>query len=58
MLQVGAYAVLGIIWLFCSIATLTKAGAFCGRPQIQRAMERVMGVVLVALGLRLLTEQR
>ncbi len=52
------HATLGIIWLFCYAAILTKVGGLFRRPGVQRIMERITGIVLVALGLRLVTEQR
>jgi threonine/homoserine/homoserine lactone efflux protein len=37
---------------------VARAGDLLRRPRIRRAMEAVTGAVLVALGLRLASEQR
>jgi threonine/homoserine/homoserine lactone efflux protein len=58
VLLASIHAVLGIIWLLSYAAILTRVGDLFRRPHIRRAMERVTGVVLVGLGLRLATEQR
>lgn len=47
------HAVLGIIWLLLYATLLTRVGDLFSRPQVRRMMERVTGVVPVALGLRL-----
>jgi threonine/homoserine/homoserine lactone efflux protein len=52
------HAVLGIVWLLFYATLITKAGDLFRRPHIRRAMERVTGIVLVGLGVRLATEQR
>jgi threonine/homoserine/homoserine lactone efflux protein len=52
------HAVIGIIWLLCYAALLTRVGDLFRQPQVRRAMERVTSVVLLGLGLRLATEQR
>jgi len=52
------HAVLGIIWLFFYATLLIRIGDLFRRPQVRRTMERITGVVLVTLGLRLATEQR
>jgi threonine/homoserine/homoserine lactone efflux protein len=49
---------LTLVWLTCYAAAVAKAGDVLRRPRIQRALEAVTGTVLVALGLRLATEQR
>jgi threonine/homoserine/homoserine lactone efflux protein len=54
----GIHAVLGIAWLFFYAAMITKAGDFFRRPSIRTAMERITGIVLIGLGIRLVTEQR
>jgi len=58
LLLASIHAVLGIAWLFLYAAAVTRAGNILRRPRTLRAMERVAGVVLLALGLRLATEQR
>jgi threonine/homoserine/homoserine lactone efflux protein len=52
------HAVLGIAWLFLNATLVTRASDILRRQRIRRAMERITGVVLLALGLRLAIEQR
>jgi threonine/homoserine/homoserine lactone efflux protein len=54
----GIHAVLGIVWLGIYSTLITKAGDFFRRPTIRTAMERITGIVLIGLGIRLVTEQR
>jgi threonine/homoserine/homoserine lactone efflux protein len=47
-----------VAWL-CGYALIAaKAGGLLTRPRVKTALDRVSGVVLVALGLRLATESR
>jgi threonine/homoserine/homoserine lactone efflux protein len=41
------------IWLAIDVAVLAKAGEIYRRPSVRRAMERIIGVVLIGLGLHL-----
>jgi threonine/homoserine/homoserine lactone efflux protein len=61
------WALLGLGLLFCSFTlvwltgyalAVAKAGDLLRRPRIRRSLEGLTGAVLVALGLRLATEQR
>ena len=64
----GAFVVLVALGLLISLMTLAwlaayslavaKAGDVLRRPGVRRALEAVMGAVLIALGLRLATERR
>jgi threonine/homoserine/homoserine lactone efflux protein len=58
ILLAAIHALIGIAWLLVYATILTKAGDLFRRPRIRLAMERITGVVLVGLGLRLATEQR
>ncbi len=58
LLLATIHAVLGIIWLLVYATVLTRVGDLFRRPRIRRAMERITGVVLVGLGLRLATQPR
>jgi threonine/homoserine/homoserine lactone efflux protein len=49
---------LTFVWLTAYAVVVARAGDLLRRPRIRRAMEAVTGAVLVALGLRLATEQR
>jgi threonine/homoserine/homoserine lactone efflux protein len=61
----GAFAHLGLIfcamtfaWLSAYAALVAKVGETLSRPGIRRAMESLTGVLLIALGLRILCEER
>ena len=58
ILLAALFALIVATWLSIYILILTKVGQVFRRPVIRRAMERVTGVVLVGLGIRLALEQR
>jgi len=58
ILLAALFALIGAIWLTIYVLLLSSAGAFFRRPSVQQAMERVTGVVLIGLGIRLAIEQR
>ena len=59
MLALGVvFAVLTFAWLVLYATVVAKAGDVLRRPRIRRSIEAVTGTVLVALGVRLATEQR
>jgi threonine/homoserine/homoserine lactone efflux protein len=59
MLALGVvFAVLTFAWLVLYATVVSKAGDALRRPRIRRSIEAVTGTVLVALGVRLATEQR
>ena len=45
-------------WLAAYAAVLAKAGDVLRRPRLRRAIEGITGAFLIALGLRIATEQR
>jgi threonine/homoserine/homoserine lactone efflux protein len=47
-----------LVWLSVYSVVVTKAGALLRRTRVRRTIEAVTGTVLIALGLRLATEQR
>jgi threonine/homoserine/homoserine lactone efflux protein len=47
-----------IIWLTAYATVLARAGDFMRRPRVRRTIEGIAGTALVALGLRLATEER
>ena len=53
-----AFALLTLIWLVAYAYAIAKAGDMLRRPAIRRTLEGLTGTVLIALGLRLATEQR
>jgi threonine/homoserine/homoserine lactone efflux protein len=52
------FCTLTLVWLAAYAFAVAKAGDVLRRPAIKRAFDAVLGVVLVALGLRLATERR
>ena len=59
MLALGVvFAVLTFAWLVLYATVVSKAGDVLRRPRIRRSIEAVTGTVLIALGVRLATEQR
>ncbi len=51
------FAAITLAWLVFYSWLIAAAGNVLARPRVRRAIEGVMGVVLVALGLRLATER-
>ena len=49
---------LTLVWLAAYSVAVARAGVVFRRPRVRRAIETVTGTVLIALGLRLATEQR
>jgi threonine/homoserine/homoserine lactone efflux protein len=45
-------------WLTGYAFAVAKAGSLLRRPRIRRALDRVTGAMLIALGLRLAAEHR
>jgi len=52
------FSLLTLSWLAFYAVAIDKAGAFLRRRRVRRIFDGIMGTVLVALGLRLATEQR
>ncbi len=52
------FCLMTFVWLAAYSWVVAKAGDFLHRPKIRRTLEAAMGTILVALGLRLATEQR
>jgi RhtB (resistance to homoserine/threonine) family protein len=54
----GLFVLMTVVWL-CGYALLAaRASAVLGRPRVRAALDRVTGVVLVGLGVRLALERR
>jgi threonine/homoserine/homoserine lactone efflux protein len=52
------FAAMTLVWL-CGFALMaSKAGGLLTRPRVKAGLDRLTGVVLIALGLRLATERR
>jgi threonine/homoserine/homoserine lactone efflux protein len=59
MLVLGlAFCTLTFVWLTAYAAAIDRAGHVLRRTGVRRALDAVTGTVLVALGLRLATQQR
>ncbi len=58
ILLAALFALIVTIWLAIYVLILAKAGKIFRRPAVRRTMERITGVVLVGLGIRLALEQR
>lgn len=59
MLALGlVFCCMTLTWLTAYAFAVAKAGDFLRRPRIRRAIDAIVGAVLVALGLRLATERR
>lgn len=53
----GIHAAEGLVWLSAYAALLSRARGAFERPRVRRAMDRLTGTVLVALGVRLAVER-
>jgi RhtB (resistance to homoserine/threonine) family protein len=52
------FVVLTLIWLSGYAVAASRASGVLQRPRVRRALDRLTGVVLIALGVRLATERR
>jgi threonine/homoserine/homoserine lactone efflux protein len=52
------FSAMTFLWLALYAAAIARLGALLQRSGIRRALDAVMGTVLIALGLRLAAEQR
>lgn len=59
LLTLGAvFNVMGIVWLATSALALARGRELLRRPRIRALMERITGVVLIGLGVRIALERR
>jgi threonine/homoserine/homoserine lactone efflux protein len=58
LLLAGIHITLGLIWLSAYAYFLSRLSDLLMRPAVRRRLERVTGVLLLALGVRLAWEQR
>ena len=62
LIQLGfstpTFCALTLVWLCGYAIAVAKAGDFLRRSRVRRALDGLMGAVLVALGVRLATAQR
>lgn len=54
----GLFVLMTVVWLCGYALVAARASALLGRPRVRAALDRVTGVVLVGLGVRLAFEQR
>jgi threonine/homoserine/homoserine lactone efflux protein len=52
------WVLVDLLWYGALIWTVTTATAFFGRPAVKRRLERISGVVLIGLGVRLVLEAK
>ena len=52
------FSAMGIVWLAGYAIVVARAGDVLRRPRVRRAIDAVMGAILVAFGVRLATEPR
>jgi threonine/homoserine/homoserine lactone efflux protein len=57
LILAAIFAVIVMLWLTIYVVVLARAEAFFRRSSVRRALERVTGVVLIGLGLRLALER-
>ena len=58
LLLAGIHNLIGVLWLTGYAHVVTRAGDLLRRPPVKRALDRLTGTVLIALGLRLATTTR
>jgi threonine/homoserine/homoserine lactone efflux protein len=57
-LALGAiFNLLGVVWLVVFALLVSRAGGLLRRPKVKAALDRLTGLVLVGLGVRLATER-
>jgi RhtB (resistance to homoserine/threonine) family protein len=54
----GLFVAMTVTWMSAYALMAAKAGGLLTRPRVKAALDRITGLVLVALGLRLATEPR
>jgi RhtB (resistance to homoserine/threonine) family protein len=59
LLLLGAlFNCMGVLWLLSYAAVAARGRDLLGRPRVKRALDRLTGIALVGLGVRLAFEQR
>jgi RhtB (resistance to homoserine/threonine) family protein len=58
LLLTAIFIGLGVVWLISYALLVAKVGALLRRPAVRRALNAVVGAVLMALGVRLAFERR
>jgi threonine/homoserine/homoserine lactone efflux protein len=59
LILLGAlFNAMGVIWLVTCAVLASRGRDLLSRPRVRKAMDRVMGIVLVGLGVRLALERR
>ena len=52
------FVLLTLVWLCAYAVAASRASGVLQRPRVRRALDRLTGVVLIALGVRLAAERR
>jgi threonine/homoserine/homoserine lactone efflux protein len=52
------FVIMTVLWLFAYCMVAARAAETLQRPRVRALMDRITGVVLIALGLRLALEHR
>jgi threonine/homoserine/homoserine lactone efflux protein len=52
------FEVMGLVWLLTYATVAARGGSLLRRPRVQAVIDRVSGIVLIGLGVRLLLERR
>lgn len=58
LLLAGIHSLMGLVWLTGYATLVRRARDVLRRPRVRRALDRLTGSVLIALGVRLASEQR
>jgi len=54
----GVFVVMTLLWLCAYALVAAKASSLLRRPRVKAALDRLTGVILIGLGLRLATDHR
>ena len=54
----GLFVLMTVVWLCAYALVAAKASSLLRRPRVKATLDRITGVVLIGLGLRLATERR
>jgi RhtB (resistance to homoserine/threonine) family protein len=54
----GVFVLMTVVWLFAYCMVAARAAKTLQRPRVRAALDRITGIALIAIGLRLATEHR
>ena len=58
LLLAGIHIAMGLVWLATYSYFITRLGTVFARPRVKQNLERMMGTMLIALGVRLAWARR